>query len=106
MVAEAIVSYPAYIMLFLSYRRKNYDASYKLIILVIVRFLLGFLNPPREEVGVNLEGRLALKWMVQLTATNYSINLACQIYEKNVHKILILVLSYLYVCPVIIYTTF
>lgn len=76
-IAEAIVMYPMYFIFWFSYKRKNYDAAYILIILLILRTLLGFLNPPREEVGRNLDGRLALKWMVQLTLANYSINLAC-----------------------------
>jgi hypothetical protein len=64
MIAEAIVMYPMYFIFWFSYKRKNYDAAYILIILLILRTLLGFLNPPREEVGRNLDGRLALKWMV------------------------------------------
>jgi hypothetical protein len=51
MMAEAIVSYPMYVYCWISYKRKNYNAAYKLIILLIIRTLLGFLNPPREEVG-------------------------------------------------------
>ena len=83
MTLEALVSYPSYIYCYLSYKRKNYEASYKLIILLHIRAMLGFLNPGGDEVGINKSGRLAVKWIAQLTNVNYNIFLACQIYTKN-----------------------
>ena len=106
MIAEAIVSYPTYIILIWSYRTNNYEAAYLLIILVLIRVSLGFLNPPGAEVGPNRDGRLAIKWMAQLAVCNYSMNLACHIYKRNLHKVLIQGIAYLFILPSVYFTTF
>jgi hypothetical protein len=77
---EAVFTYAALGIIYYSYKRKNVRSAYVLIILLIIRLLLGFLNPPGDEVGQNRRGRLTLKWIAQATVSNYSIFLACQIY--------------------------
>ena len=65
-ILEAMVSFPGYYITLNSYLKKDLRAAKSLIILVLVRSLFGFLNPPGEEVGINYCGRLTMKWMGQM----------------------------------------